>query len=47
MCDSEKAKFIKEQGTSGLLSSLRINTPLKNSSIRSSFVLRVSNERNS
>ena len=29
VCDSKKAKFIKEQGTSGLLSSLRINTPLK------------------
>ena len=28
MCDSKKAKFIKEQEASGLLSSLGINTPL-------------------
>ena len=38
---SKQSKFIKELETSGLLSSLRINTPLKNSFIRSSFVLRV------
>ena len=28
MCDSKKSKFIKEQETSGLLSSLGIKTPL-------------------
>ena len=28
VCDSEKPKFIKEQETSGLLSSLRIKAPL-------------------
>ena len=28
MCDSKKSKFIKEQETSGLLSSLRIKTPV-------------------
>ena len=28
MYNSKKAKFIKEQGASGLLSSLGINTPL-------------------
>ena len=27
-CDSKKTKFIKQQETSGLLSSLRIKTPL-------------------
>ena len=29
VCDSEKSKFIKEQKTSALLSSLWINSPLK------------------
>ena len=28
VCNSKKSKFIKEQETSGLLSSLGINTPL-------------------
>ena len=28
VCDSKKLKFIKQQETSGLLSSLRIKTPL-------------------
>ena len=28
MCDSKKSKFIKQQETSGLLSSLGIKTPL-------------------
>ena len=28
VCDGKKAKFIKEQEASGLLSSLRIKTPL-------------------
>ena len=28
VCDSKKSKFIKQQGASGLLSSLRIETPL-------------------
>ena len=28
MCDSKKSKFIKKQEAKGLLSSLRINTPL-------------------
>ena len=28
VCDSKKSKFIKEQEASGLLSSLRKNTPL-------------------
>ena len=28
MCDSKKLKFIKEQETSGLLSSFEIKTPL-------------------
>ena len=28
MCDSKKSKFIKEQEASGLLSSLRMKTPL-------------------
>ena len=28
MCDSKKSKFIKEQEASGLLSSLRIKTPV-------------------
>ena len=28
MCDSKKAKFIKQREASGLLSSLRIGTPL-------------------
>ena len=28
MCDSNKSKFIKQQEASGLLSSLRIKTPL-------------------
>ena len=28
VCDSKKSKFIKEQETSGLLSSLGIKTPL-------------------
>ena len=29
VCDSKKPKFIKEQKASGLLSSLRIKTPLR------------------
>ena len=29
VCDSKKSKFIKEQEASGLLSSLRIKTPLR------------------
>ena len=29
MCDSETLKFVKEQGVSGLLSSLGIKTPLR------------------
>ena len=29
ICDSKKSKFIKEQEASGLLSSLRIKTPLR------------------
>ena len=28
VCDTKKSKFIKEQGASGLLRSLRIKTPL-------------------
>ena len=28
VCDSKRSKFTKEQGTSGLLSSLGIKTPL-------------------
>ena len=28
VCESKKSRFIKEQGTSGLLSSLGIKTPL-------------------
>ena len=30
LCDSQKAKFIKEEEASGLLSSLAIKTPLSN-----------------
>ena len=40
VCDRKKWKFIKEQGASGLLSSLGIKTPSIKIS-RSSFVLRV------
>ena len=39
-CDSEKSKFIKQQEASGLLSSLRIKTPLS----KSSFILIVLNK---
>ena len=33
MCDSKKSKFIKQQGASGLLSSLGIKTPLSKISL--------------
>ena len=33
VCDSKRSKFIKEQGTSGLLSSLGIKTPLNKISL--------------
>ena len=40
VCDSKKSKFIKPLEASESLSSLGIKTPLKNSFIRFSFVLR-------
>ena len=33
VCDSKKYKFIKQQETSGLLSSLKIKTPLNKVSL--------------
>ena len=41
MCDSKISRFIKEQGASGLYSSLGIKTFKKNSFSTSSFVLDV------
>ena len=38
MCDSKKAKFIKEQEASGLLSSLGINTPLNQIALLGPFL---------
>ena len=37
--DSKKSKFIKEQGTSGLLSSLGIKTPLNKIPLLGTYLL--------
>ena len=44
MCDSKKSKFIKEQQTSRLLSSLGIKTPLSKIRLVGPFVLKVLNK---
>ena len=38
VCDSKKSKFIKEQGISGLLSSLGIKTPLSRTPLVGPFL---------
>ena len=44
VCDSKKSKFIKKQGTSRLLSSLRIKTPLSKIHLVGLLFLRVLNK---
>ena len=42
VCDSKKSRFIKEQESNGLLTSLRITTPLSKIPLAGPLFLRVS-----